>query len=286
MPRPTVDASDMVPPMAELREIATGLHFPEGPVAMSDGSVIVVEIGAGTVTRVAADGSKEEVARPGGGPNGAAIGPDGNLYVCNNGAAFDYLELPGMEGIVVPRQPPSNYSRGRIERIDLGSGAVEVIYEECDGRPLRAPNDLVFDGHGGFYFTDHGLREERMADRTGVFYAQAGRLVDPRGGASARLAQRARSVAGRLAPVRRGDLLGRRLVLGGDRARRGDGARGPAAARRRDADPAARASSTSTRWPWTATATSASGRSAPAASRPSARRTARWSSSSSAETCS
>ena len=151
----------MVPPMAELREIATGLHFPEGPVAMSDGSVIVVEIGAGTVTRVAADGSKEEVARPGGGPNGAAIGPDGNLYVCNNGAAFDYLELPGMEGILVPRQPPSNYSSGRIERIDMGSGAVEVIYEECDGRPLRAPNDLVFDGHGGFYFTDHGLREQR-----------------------------------------------------------------------------------------------------------------------------
>ena len=158
--------------MAELREVATGLHFPEGPVAMSDGSVIVVEIGAGTVTRVAADGSQEEVARPGGGPNGAAIGPDGNLYICNNGAAFDYLELPGMEGIVVPRQPPSNYSRGRIERIDMESGAVDVIYEECDGRPLRAPNDLVFDIHGGFYFTDHGLREERQADRTGVFYAQ------------------------------------------------------------------------------------------------------------------
>ena len=118
---------------------------------MDDGSVIVVEIGAGTVTRVGADGSQEEVARPGGGPNGAAVGPDGNLYICNNGAAFDYLELPGMEGILVPRQPPSNYSGGRVERIDMGSGAVEIIYEECDGRPLRAPNDLVFDGHGGFY---------------------------------------------------------------------------------------------------------------------------------------
>ena len=159
--------------MADLREVATGLKFPEGPVAMSDGSVIVVEIGSGAVTRIGKDGSKEEVARPGGGPNGAAIGPDGNLYICNNGAAFDYLELPGMEGILVPRQPPSNYSGGRIERIDLGSGAVEAIYDECDGRPLRAPNDLVFDGHGGFYFTDHGIREHRTADRTGVFYAQA-----------------------------------------------------------------------------------------------------------------
>ncbi len=157
--------------MAESRELATGLKFPEGPVAMNDGSVIVVEIASGAITRVGADGSKEEIARPGGGPNGAAIGPDGNLYVCNNGAAFDYLELPGMEGILVPRQPPSNYGRGRIERVDLSSGAVEVLYEECDGRPLRAPNDLVFDAHGGFYFTDHGIREHRVADRTGVFYA-------------------------------------------------------------------------------------------------------------------
>jgi gluconolactonase len=159
--------------MAESRELASGLKFPEGPVAMSDGSVIVVEIASGAITRVGADGTKDEIAHPGGGPNGAAIGPDGNLYVCNNGAAFDYLELEGMEGILVPRQPPSNHSGGRIERVDLGSGAVEVIYEECEGRPLRAPNDLVFDGHGGFYFTDHGIRDHRTADRTGVFYAQA-----------------------------------------------------------------------------------------------------------------
>jgi gluconolactonase len=159
--------------MAELSEVTSGLQFPEGPVAMSDGSVIVVEIAGRSVTRVAPDGSKEEVARPGGGPNGAAIGPDGNLFVCNNGAAFDYLELPGMEGILVPRQPPSNHEGGRIERVDMGSGAVEVLYDSCDGRALRAPNDLVFDGHGGFYFTDHGIREHRSADRTGVFYAQA-----------------------------------------------------------------------------------------------------------------
>ena len=155
--------------MAEVREICSGLFFPEGPVAMGDGSVVVVEIGRGTVTRVAADGSAEVVAEPGGGPNGAALGPGGKLFVCNNGAAFDYTE---MEGLTVPSQPPSNYSFGRIERIDLDSGEVEVLYDSCDGRPLRAPNDLVFDAHGGFYFTDHGLREERTSDRTAVFYAQ------------------------------------------------------------------------------------------------------------------
>jgi gluconolactonase len=154
--------------MAELRDVASGLLFPEGPVAMADGSVVLTEIARGTITRIAADGSAEVVADLGGGPNGAAIGPDGELYVCNNGGAFDYVD---MNGLLFPQQPPSNYSHGRIERVDLESGAAEVLYEECDGRPLRAPNDLVFDAHGGFWFTDHGLREERTSDRTAVFYA-------------------------------------------------------------------------------------------------------------------
>jgi gluconolactonase len=155
--------------MAEVREICSGLFFPEGPVAMADGSVVLVEIGRGTITRVASDGSSQVVAEPGGGPNGAALGPEGKLFVCNNGAAFDYTE---MEGLTVPEQPPSNYTFGRIERVDLDSGEVEVLYDSCDGRPLRAPNDLVFDARGGFYFTDHGLREERTSDRTAVYYAQ------------------------------------------------------------------------------------------------------------------
>ena len=60
-----------------------------------------------------------------------------------------------------------------IQRVDLDTGAVETVYTHCDGRPLRAPNDLVFDAHGGFWFTDHGVRLERSSDLTGVFYAAA-----------------------------------------------------------------------------------------------------------------
>jgi gluconolactonase len=155
--------------MADVKELASGLGFPEGPVVMDDGGVIVTEIANGRLTRIGPDGSTDVVAKTGGGPNGAAVGPDGHLYVCNNGSAFDYVE---MEGINVPRQPPSNHEGGRIERVDLSSGEVEVIYRDCDGRSLRAPNDLVFDSDGGFYFTDHGIREERSSDRTGVFYAK------------------------------------------------------------------------------------------------------------------
>jgi gluconolactonase len=156
--------------MAELREIATGLRFPEGPVALGDGAIVVVEIAGRAITRVEPDGSVEVLAEPGGGPNGAAIGPDGKLYVCNNGASFDYVE---MEGLNVPVQPPSAHEGGRIERVDLDSGEVEVLYTECEGRPLRAPNDLVFDAQGGFYFTDHGIQEQRTSDRTGVLYGKA-----------------------------------------------------------------------------------------------------------------
>jgi gluconolactonase len=49
--------------MLELREITTGLLFPEGPVAMPDGSVLVVEIARRCVTRVQPDGTKDIVAK-------------------------------------------------------------------------------------------------------------------------------------------------------------------------------------------------------------------------------
>src|SRR5882757_9902314 len=139
--------------MPDFTTIATGLRFPEGPVAMPDGSVILVEIALGRITRVKMDGSKETVAEPGGGPNGLAIGPDGKLYCCNNGG-FGWHEA---NGFLAPHGTPADYSGGRIERIDIATGAVETLYRDGDfGCVLRGPNDIVFDAHGGFWFTDHG----------------------------------------------------------------------------------------------------------------------------------
>lgn len=152
--------------------VTDGLRFPEGPVAMDDGSVVLVEIAAGQITRVRPDGTKETVAEPGGGPNGLAIGPDGKLYVCNNGG-FNYIESGGM---LAPHGIADDYSGGRIERIDLETGAVETLYKSGDfGCTLRGPNDIVFDAHGGFWFTDHGKQnfETRCHDIVGIFYAKA-----------------------------------------------------------------------------------------------------------------
>jgi gluconolactonase len=64
---------------------------------LSDGSVVVVEIKGGAVTRVGPDGSVDVVARTGGGPNGAALGPDGKLYVANNGGSFDWVTRSRLE---------------------------------------------------------------------------------------------------------------------------------------------------------------------------------------------
>jgi gluconolactonase len=119
--------------------VAEGLEFPEGPVVMADGSVILVEIHSGKVTRCW-DGNKETICETGGGPNGAAYGPDGAIWVCNNGGLG--ASGPGSEG--------------RIERIDLATGKCERVYESCDGVPLSAPNDLVFDSSGRLWFTDLG----------------------------------------------------------------------------------------------------------------------------------
>ncbi|OJX03156.1 MAG: gluconolaconase [Burkholderiales bacterium 70-64] len=152
-----------------MREIASGLQFPEGPVAMDDGSILVVEIARGTLTRVRSDGRLQVVADLDGGPNGAAIGPDGAVYVCNNGG---FRWVTEADGCLRPAGQAADYTCGRIERVELATGKVERLYERVDGHPLHGPNDLVFDAHGGFWFTDLGKIREHDMDRGAVYYAR------------------------------------------------------------------------------------------------------------------
>jgi gluconolactonase len=147
------------------RVIATGLAFPEGPVALPDGGLAFVEVRGGAVSEIDASGTLRQIARPGGGPNGLALGPGGSYYLCNNGG-FSWGERR-------PFLQPPDYAGGRIERVHSASGRVELLYETCNNRRLKAPNDLVFDAFGGFYFTDSGKSRERERDFGAVYYALA-----------------------------------------------------------------------------------------------------------------
>ncbi len=149
------------------RVMASGLRFPEGPVALPDGSVLVVEIAAGRLTQVFSDGATKVVAQVGGGPNGAALGPDGHCYICNNGG-FSWRTD---DGFTRPTGPAADYRGGAIQRVDLRTGAVETLYTHCDGIALHGPNDIAFDDRGGFWFTDFGKTFEDRILRGAVYYA-------------------------------------------------------------------------------------------------------------------
>jgi gluconolactonase len=159
--------------VSELREVASGLRYPDGPLVVGDGTLLVCEMAAGVLTKVTADGAMSLAAECGGSPSGAAVGPDGHVYVCNGGGwrwtragdAFIPGDRLGTQA--------DDHTGGRIQRVDVGTGEVEDLYTECDGRPLRSPHDLVFDSSDGFWFTDLGHARARERDRTGVLWARA-----------------------------------------------------------------------------------------------------------------
>ncbi len=148
---------------ANLRVLAEGLKFPEGPVLLADGSVVVVEIPLGRITRVAPDGAVSVVAETGGGPNGLAVAPDGALLACNNGGCFEWMEIGDL--LISGAPPPADWpGHGALQRIDLTTGEVTTLVTEWEGVPLLAPNDLVLDADGGVWFTDFGVRESMEAE--------------------------------------------------------------------------------------------------------------------------
>ena len=153
----------------QLELVADGLAFPEGPVALNDGSVLLVQVASGALSRISPQGEVTLVAQLGGGPNGAAIGPDGALYVCNNGGRYDYVQ---QGGLWLPTGLPSHHTGGSIQRVDLNTGEATTLYDHCNGAKLLAPNDLVFDSDGGFWFSDYGTEDIKGAKWGGLMYAR------------------------------------------------------------------------------------------------------------------
>jgi gluconolactonase len=124
-------------------ELTSSLQFPEGPIASEDGSVLVVEIANGRLTRCSQDGLLTTIAQR---------DPNGGLF---------------------PHGRSTTYGGGSIQRVDLATGSVETLYDRVGDEPLSAPNDIVFDEAGGFWFTDLGHMAERSIERGRVCYATA-----------------------------------------------------------------------------------------------------------------
>jgi gluconolactonase len=129
--------------------LATGLGFPEGPVWLGPRRVAFTQIRGQCISLW--DGSRvTTVARTGGGANGATLGADGALYVCNNGGvSLDH----GGKWMASPQLA------GRIQRVTLDGGVTDVA-TKLPGDPPNRPNDLCFGPDGLLYFTDPHNWEE------------------------------------------------------------------------------------------------------------------------------
>ena len=155
----------------ETEMITDELNFPEGPIYLNDDTVLLVEIASGSLTKVFMNGKKETLCELGGGPNGAAIGPDGYCYICNNGG-FEW-DVSKDKKFMRPVLQSKTYKNGRIEKVNLKTGKFQTLYDSCNNIPLNGPNDIVFDKKGNFWFTDLGKVRDRTMDRGAIYWAKA-----------------------------------------------------------------------------------------------------------------
>ena len=121
-------------------EVATTVAFTEGPAVAPDGSVYFTDIITQRIMKLGADGVLSVFREQSNVANGLLIDPQGRLIACE-GAEF------ARPGVTLKGTP-------RVTRTDLKTGAIEVLAERYEGRPLIGPNDVTIDSKGRLYFTE------------------------------------------------------------------------------------------------------------------------------------
>lgn len=121
------------------------LGFPEGPVALADGGVAFVDLLHARIRRWHPDDGVTVLAELDGAPNGMCLGPDGKLWIANNGGIAP--QGPGQALHHAKRPMP-----GGLQELDLRTGAVQLITQ--GGVQPHRPNDVVVSPEGHAVFTD------------------------------------------------------------------------------------------------------------------------------------
>lgn len=127
--------------------IGSNLGFPEGPVVMPDGRIVLCDGNVGELLVYDGD-AVATFARTGGSPWGAVLGTDGAIYVTQGGT------VPGSD---------DTSAVSAIQRVQP-NGTVELICSEVAGSILYGANDLAFGPDGRLYFTESGSEEDYRYD--------------------------------------------------------------------------------------------------------------------------
>ena len=139
-----------------LQTVCADIDFGEGVVALPDGRISFVEV-SGLAVTVTDGAHTERIATVDGAPNGMAIGPDGALYVANNGGLGPDPE----HGMWVAPRPID----GLVQRVTM-DGAVTSFADDLPGPAPHRPNDLCFGPDGGLWFTDSGNWEVFFSEQS------------------------------------------------------------------------------------------------------------------------
>ncbi len=142
--------TELVDGPLEVKEVAQGFTFTEGPAADSRGDVFFTDIPQEKIhVWRAATGAIDTWLEKTDKINGLFFRPDGRLVGCQMGAGR------------------------RVVAIDPVSKTITTLAERIEGKRFNAPNDLVIDTRGGIWFTDpaYGRNpEEKELDEEAVYW--------------------------------------------------------------------------------------------------------------------
>lgn len=137
-----------LPPEADVKavKVVEVRGYTEGVVVDAEGAVYLSDVYQGVIYRIGRDGEARLWATTGA-PNGHKILPDGTHLVCDG-------------------------SQRAVLHLDASGKLLGKAASTYAGKPLRSPNDLTLDSHGGFYFTDPGGSNAQNPIGT-VYYVDA-----------------------------------------------------------------------------------------------------------------